>query len=112
MVDEQAARRQVTHYINARLKEVKNLLPSPEDFEDCKKLIRRLQHYKLKCIEAQVSNPPNHDKAHTMCANASKIEEKLNENIERLWPSAEDCNGPEEEYPLDSDDDEGSSQED
>ena len=47
-----------------------------------------------------------------MCANASKIEEKLNENIERLWPSAEDCNGPEEEYPLDSDDDEGSSQED
>ena len=42
MVDEQAARRQVTHYINARLKEVKNLLPSPEDFEDCKKLIRRL----------------------------------------------------------------------
>ena len=47
-----------------------------------------------------------------MCANASKIEEKLNENIERLWPSAEDCNGPEEEYPLDSDDEEFSSQED
>ena len=106
MIDEKAARRQVTRYINDRLKEVKHRLPSPKEFEDCKKLIRLLQHYKLKCIEAQVSNPPNHDKAHTMCANASKIEEKLNENIERLWPSAEDCNGPEEEYPLYSDDEE------
>ena len=57
----------------------------------------------------KVCDEPNN---HIALLRLSNAETELQIFVDRLKPSAEDCDGPDEKYPLYSDDDEGSSQED
>ena len=93
----------MTAYKDAAIKRLESHIDRAEDYFAPRADIQKCQEMMviaMGLLEKVCDDPNNRD----ALLKASQVEADLQKFVDGFEPSAEDCDGPEEEYPLDSDD--------